>query len=96
MKDYHIIPFLLQHRRVTFFTLDADFFKHGLCHAEYCLVSMDVRKQEAAEYARRVLRHAEFDTVAKRMGKVIRVSPMGIAVWQLYAEREAYYDWADE
>jgi len=29
---------------------------------------------------RRLLRHSEFDTVAKRMGKVIRVSSMGLTV----------------
>lgn len=95
MKDYHIIPFLLQRRRSTFFTLDADFYKRNLCHSRYCLVSMDVRKQEAAGYVRRVLRHPEFDTVAKRAGKVLRVSPLGIAVWRLHAEREMHFDWVD-
>jgi hypothetical protein len=49
---------------------------------------MDVKKQEAAEYTRRLLRHPEFDTVAKRMGKVIRVSPMRLAVWYPHAEKE--------
>lgn len=93
MKDYHIIPFLLEHRRCTFFTLDADFAKPHLCHAGYCLVSMDVRKQEAAEYVRRVLRYPKFDSVAKRMGKVLRVSPMEIVVWHLRGERAERHAW---
>lgn len=95
MKDHEIIPFLLQLRRTTFFTLDFDFYKRDLCHSKYCLVCMDVRKQEAAEYTRRLLRHPEFDTVAKCMGKVIRVSPMRLAVWCPHAEKEMYFDWVD-
>ena len=93
MKDYQIIPFLLQLRHTTFFTLDFDFYKRNLCHSRYCLVCMDVKKQEAAEYTRRLLRHSEFDTVAKRMGKVIRVSSMGLTVWSPRAEREMFFDW---
>lgn len=93
MKDAEIIPFLLQLRRPTFFTLDLGFYKRDLCHARYCLVCMDVKKQEAAVFVRRVLRHPKFDTVAKRMGTVIRVSPMRIAVWRLHEEKGAEFDW---
>lgn len=50
MKDAEIIPFLLQLRRPTFFTLDLGFYKRDLCHARYCLVCMDVKKQEAAVF----------------------------------------------
>ena len=95
LKDYQIIPFLLQRRRATFFTLDFDFYRRDLCHARYCLVCMGVKKEEAAMYVRRLLHHPEFDTVAKRMGKVVRVSSMGLAMWRLHAEQEAYFDWAD-
>ena len=38
MQDEEIVPFLLQRRRSTFFTLDSDFYSHKLCHARYCLV----------------------------------------------------------
>lgn len=95
MKDAEIIPLLHQLRRPTFFTLDLGFYRRNLCHARYCLVCMDVKKQEAAVFVRRVLRHWEFDTQAKRMGVVIRVSSMGIAMWRLHAEEETYVDWAD-
>jgi hypothetical protein len=84
-----------QLRRVTFFTLDFHFYKRELCFARYCLVCMDVKKQEAAEYARRVLHHPEFDTIAHRMGKVIRSSPIGLAVWHLHAEKEEHFNWLE-
>lgn len=93
MKDDEIIPFLLTLRRPTFFTLDWDFYKRSLCHARYCLVYLDVRQYEAATFVRRLLCHREFDTEAKRMGAVIRVSHMGLSVWRLHAEKEAEFDW---
>lgn len=34
-------------------------------------------------------------TLAKRMGKVIRASPMGLAMWRLHAEKEEHFDWVD-
>jgi hypothetical protein len=91
LKDREIIPFLHQLHRVTFFTLDFDFYRRGLCYSRYCLVCMDVQKEEAATYVRRLLHHPEFDTVAKRMGKVIRVSSMGVWMWRLHAEKEEYF-----
>ena len=93
LKDREILAFLLRLRRVTFFTLDSDFYDRTLCHAKYGLVHLDVRKQEAAIFVRRFLRHPEFDTVAKRMGKIARVSSAGITVWPLHAEREVSFEW---
>ena len=93
LKDEEIIPLLLQLRKPTFFTLDFDFFEPLLCHAKYAIVCMDVGKSEAAVYIRRLLRHPDFDTVAKRMGKVIRLSSMRIGVWRLHAEDEVFVDW---
>ena len=95
MKDDAIISFLLTLRRPTFFTLDWDYFKRGLCHARYCLVHLDVKRDEAALFVRRLLRHREFDTQAKRMGTVIRASHTGLAVWRLHAEEVARFDWTD-
>lgn len=80
LKDDEIILLLLQLRRATFFTLDFDFYKRGLVHGRYCLVCMDVRKQDAAIFVRRFLSHPEFDSVAKRMGAVIRVAPQGMTL----------------
>ena len=95
MSDEEIIPFLHQLRRPTFFTLDDDFYERGLCHAGYCLVFIDVGQYEAASFVRRLLRHREFSTQAKRMGVVIRVSHTGISAWYLHVEEERYIKWAD-
>ena len=94
MLDDEIIPFLLQRRRCTFFTIDLDFYRRRLCHARYCLVCLDVGEYEAAAFVRRLLRHSEFDTDAKRMASVIRVSQRGLAVWRLHAEMQIHFDWS--
>jgi hypothetical protein len=93
MKDDEIIPFLLTLPHPTFFTLDWDYFKRSLCHARYCLVFLDVKRDESAIFIRRLLRHKEFDTQAKRMGAVIRVSYAGLLVWRLHAQKETRYAW---
>ena len=55
---------------------------------------MEVGQQEAATFVRRFLRHSEFDTAAKRMGKVIRLSSVQLVVWAVRTEQEVTLDWA--
>ncbi len=95
MQDDEIISFLHQQPRPTFFTRDLGFYERSLCHSGYCLVSLAVDKNEVAFFVRRLLRHPQFDTKAKRMGTVIRVSGMGLRVWRLHAEEESLLDWAE-
>lgn len=92
-QDEEIIPFLLQCRRVTFFTLDQGFYKRHLSHVRYCLVYLDVEQYEATTFVRRVLRHRQFDTDAKRAATLIRVSHGGLAVWRLHAQKELRFEW---
>jgi hypothetical protein len=96
IKDPEILSFLLGFRRPTFFTLDFDFYERKFCHRRYCLVCMEVDQHEAAAFVRRFLRHPEFDTVAKRMGKVIRLSSVQLVTWVRHLEQEVAFDWADE
>ena len=93
MKDREIIPFLHQLNQPTFFTRVDDFYERRLCHPGYCLAYLDIRKEEVATFVRRVLRQSAFKTKAKRMGKVIRASHVGLTVWNLHAEKEEYLDW---
>jgi hypothetical protein len=95
MKDPEIIPLLLRFRRSTFFTLDFDFYERKFCHRRYCLVCMEVGQHAAAAFVRRFLRHPEFDTVAKRMGKVIRLSSVQLVTWALRMEQEVVFEWTD-
>ncbi len=93
LKDREIILLLLQSRRATFFSLDSDFYTRALCHSRYCLVSMDVRKQDAAIFVRRFLCNPDFDTASKRMGVVARVAPQGLTLWYANATRETQVGW---
>jgi len=79
-SDADIIPLLRNQKRATFFTRDRDFWDARLADSSYCIVWLDVPAMQAADSIRRFLRHAQFSTAAKRMGKVIQVRPTGLAV----------------
>ena len=74
MTDEAIIPLLLRQPLPTFFTRDKGFYDFRLCHARYCLVFLDVRRNETASFIRRTLRHPALNSRRKRMGKVVRAS----------------------
>lgn len=95
MKDEAIIPLLHRFRSVTFFTRDIGFYESKLCHANYCLVCLAVSQYEVASFIRRFLHHPAFNTRTKRMGKVIRVTHLGMRIWQLHAEKEEKLEWRD-
>lgn len=93
MQDEEIIPFLLKHRRISFFTRDEDFYDRRLCHSGYCLVYLAVEMYEAAFFIRRLLSHPDFSTQARRMGKVVRVSSARISFWRVRDEGESHVAW---
>lgn len=95
MKDIEIISLLHDLPRPTFLTRDDDFFERNLCHTGYCLVYTAVQKNEVAIFTRRLLKHPEFNTKAKRMGSVIKVSHAGLLVWRLHAEKPQRFNWPD-
>jgi hypothetical protein len=94
MKDDEIIVLLRQHRSITFFTRDADFYLPEFRHPRYCLVVMSVGQNEAATFVRRFLRQPDFDTQLKRMGRVVRVSHAGLSAWRLRSQAEAGSVWS--
>jgi hypothetical protein len=93
LKDKEIISLLHSMQRPTFFTRDDDFFKPNLCHAKYSIVYLAIKKDEAGNFIRRLLRHKEFNTTTKRMGKVVRVSHSGLSVWRLHIENQIRLNW---
>jgi hypothetical protein len=93
MLDDEIITLLHTLRHPTFLTRDDDFYKRQLCHPRYCIVYLAVEKSETAWFTRRVLHHPEFNTQAKRMGKVIRVSRAGISLWRQNESRPQQIEW---
>jgi hypothetical protein len=96
MQDEQIIPFLIKQRRCTFFSRDDDFYSRRLCHAHYGIVHLAVHISEAAIFVRRVLRHQDFNTSSKRVGRVLRVSSGGISFWQINENRERRVSWKPE
>ena len=77
--DADLIPILLALPRPVFFTYDQDFWDQSRQHPAYCLAWLDTEETEQARYIRAFLRHKEFDTHAKRLGKVVRVHPDGLS-----------------
>ena len=92
-EDENLIPVLHRLPRPTFFTLDRDFHRTGLRHPNYCLVWLDVRRRDAAEFIRRFLRHPVFNTQGKRMGIVARVHADGVQFWRFNAHGEQAVLW---
>lgn len=93
MQDQEIITLLHGLNKTTFFTRDRDFFDHSLCHANYCLVNLNVDKNDAAVFIRRVLRHPALNSDTKRMGKVIRVTGERLYIWHLRTEEQEKLIW---
>ncbi|MDI6891231.1 MAG: hypothetical protein QMC83_09915 [Thermodesulfovibrionales bacterium] len=93
MKDAEIIPFLHKLRSTNFFTRDLGFFRRQLCHSNYCLIILDVGQYEVASFIKRFLQHPKFKIRTKRMGKVVRITHIGMQVWRLYAEKEEEIRW---
>jgi len=93
IKDENLVGFLTQQRRPTFFTRDEGLYSRKLCHARYCLVYLAVRPNESASFVRRFLRYPRFDTRARRLGAVVRVSSAGLQMWRLRETRESFLSW---
>jgi hypothetical protein len=94
MKDQdQVIPLLHRLRQPVLFTADLGFYDRKFAHQRYGLVCLAVGAQEAASFIRRFLRHPAFDAKAKRMGKVVRVSEVGIRVWVLGEDKELAIGW---
>ena len=81
-QDENLIPLLHRLPQPTLITLDRDFYRPELAHDGHCLVWVDVRGREAADFIRRFLRHPAFNTSAKRMGLVIRAHVDGVSCWR--------------
>ena len=94
-KDENLIPVLHRLPNPTFFSLDRDFHQPELAHRSYCLVWLDVRGRQAAEFIRRFLRHPTFDTQAKRMGMVVGVHADGVSGWQVGKRASQEFPWPD-
>lgn len=93
MKDPEIIPFLHKTGEVTFFTRDGGLYQKDLCHSKYCIVYLAVGQPEVATFIQRLLKHSDFNTKVKRMGKIISISHQHIRFWELEQDSETLLKW---
>jgi len=93
LKDEEIVVLLRRLRQPTFFTRDRGFYAVELRHRSYAIVVAAVGQSELAAFARRLLKHPKFDTFAKRVGRIIRIAPRGIALWQMRSQQEVFESW---
>ena len=93
MDDDEIVPLLHRLGSVTFFTRDLGFYERDLCHPAHCLVCLAVGQYEAATFIRRLLKHPSFNTRAKRMGTVLRLTHTGVRVMSVRSEGETALSW---
>jgi len=69
------------------------FFRAPLRHANYRLVALTVPVLETADYIAKFLRHPQFNTRAKRNGKVIKVSTKSINFWAIGRQQHGTVRW---
>lgn len=81
-EDENLIPLLHRLPQPTFFSMDRNFYRRDWMHQNYCLVWLDVRSRQGAEFIRRFLRHPSFSTQARRRGIVARVHAGGVIFWR--------------
>ncbi len=93
MKDEEIVVLLRGIRNATFFTRDAGFYSPNLRHSGYCIVVANVGQDESAVFIRRFLRHPDFDTRTKRMGRVVRFSHASLAFWRSRSQTQMRTVW---
>lgn len=93
MKDDEILPLLHHLRRPTFFSLDLGFYRRTHCHPRYGIVCLDVGDYDAATFVRRLLKYPHFDSEAKRLNTVIRLSYVGLTFWPTSNSPEQSLPW---
>ncbi len=91
--DADILTTLLTLKQPTFFSHDQDFWDQSRQHSRYCLVWLDTEETEQAHFIRALLRHPEFNTRAKRLGKVVRVHPDGLTCYDSHHGRPKRIAW---
>ncbi len=90
IKDDAIPGLLRQKNSPTFVTInESDFWQRVPGDSNYCVVCLtlsDSRAYEIPQVLKTLFHHAEFNTKAKRMGKVIRVSEKEIRYYTSHAK----------
>lgn len=85
IKDEAISHLLAQQKQPTFVTINVtDFWQCVPASEKFCLVCFALTSSEITlipSLLRRLLRHTNFDTKAKRTGTIVRITSQGAAVF---------------
>ena len=65
-----------------------DFYVPRRCDKQYCIICLDVPDELVAITVRKIYRHPQFNTAAKRMGKVIKVTSTQINYFEVGESKE--------
>ena len=84
---------LLHRTGKTFHSQDSDYYHPNNRHKSYCLVYYEVKDAELVNYILRFLHHREFNTHAKRLGKVIKVTTQYIEYWEVGKQEKTRMEW---
>ncbi len=93
LQDDEIIIALRRLNKATLFTRDVGFYRPGVRHLAYCVVVMKIEQNQTAQFVRSFLKHPDFNSRAKRMGRIVRLSPAAIAAWKIHDEHETHIEW---
>jgi hypothetical protein len=80
ISDPQMVSLLHGGTRWMLVTRDGAFYRASLCHSKYCILVLDVQRDEVAASVMRFLSTPHFRTQRSRLGTVARVSPNGIAI----------------
>ena len=80
-------------KNATLFTRDAGFYRWELRHRAYCIAVMTIGQHEVAKFVRRFLRHPDFNSRGKRMGKIVRISATKITSRKIRDVTERHAEW---
>jgi len=87
--DERIINLLSRLKTPTFITWDCkDFYHRRRLDKRYCIICVDIHRTEFVSAVRKIFRHPLFNTAAKRMGKVIRITPTHINYFEIGESQE--------
>lgn len=94
IKDEAIPGLLAQQNQPTFVTINVtDFWQRVPASEKFCLACFAVTSLEIIHIPallRRLMRHSDFDTKAKRTGKVVRITSQGHATFYSITNREPH------
>lgn len=94
--DERVPEVLLESGKLTFVTIDKDFWNRRLCHPDYCILYFALRDEQQKllpPLLRALMKLKEFATRTARMGKVARIGPRRIDYFEYLVAHARQLNW---